>query len=164
MPDQNPPSSADDALIRILRELGQLRTDFSSFRDQGERRYMLLVNELAEVRVEARRATEIASEAKRQADAAAHEMHDTQRAVIEHTRGLATTQATQTKQIAELITETGGQTASIAALLAAETERKTREDERKKVEDSRWTSVARWWPILLAVVAAASYAAGHWKP
>lgn len=189
MPDKNPPPSTDDALIRILRELGTIRTEFGAFRDQGERRHMLLVNELAEVRIEAKRATELAADAKRLADSAAHEMHDTQRAVVEHTRGLvdrhdametsveglrlslntllaAETDRKKIEEAAEAERKKieAERTVAMNTLLAAETDRKTREDERKKIEDARWAKIARWWPFLLAAATLASYAVGHWKP
>lgn len=160
----NPPPSTDAALERILHELGTIRAEFGQFRDQGDHRHHLLLKELAEVRVEARRASEIAADAKRLADAAAHEMHETQAAVIAHTKGLVDRQEEQATQIADLVAETSTQTVALNRLVAAETDRVTREDERKKVDDARWTKLGRFWPLLLAIASVASYAAGHWKP
>ena len=189
MSPTQPPSSADETLGRILHELGSLRGDFGAFRETGDSRHRMLVNELAEVRTEARRAVEIAAEAKRLADSSSHEMRDMQRSVVEHAKGLAATQVSQAAQISTLVvetaalaTETGQQTKSLDALLVAETERKAREteqrtrdderkqieDEQKKITDARWTSVTRWWPIALVVVGAiasgATFLISHWRP
>ena len=165
MSPTQPPSSADETLGRILHELGSLRGDFGAFRETGDSRHRMLVNELAEVRTEARRAVEIAAEAKRLADSSSHEMRDMQRAVVEHTKGLAATQSAQAAQISTLAAETseqtkslkglaatqvaqatqisalaaetGQQTKSLDALLVAETERKARETEQRTRDDER---------------------------
>lgn len=163
MTTEHPPST-DDALGRILRELGSLRSDFHEFRTTGDSRHRLLVNEIAEVRAESKRAVEIAVDAKRLADGAAHEMRDTQRAVVEHTRGLATRQAALEAAVDGIRTVNERQTASLDVLVAAETERKIRERALSEQDEKRWRWVGRVWPIATALVALGAYLIGHWKP
>lgn len=157
MPDQPPPQSTDEALIRILRELGTIRSEFGAFKDHGDRRHLMLVNELAEVRIEAKRAAELAADAKRLADTAAHEMHDTQRAVIEHTRGLVDRQ-----EAMEAAMESASE--KLDKVLAADVDRRTREDEREKQSEARWKTLARWTPLVLTAASLVGYLLGHWKP
>lgn len=177
-----PPSSADEALGRILHELGSLRSDVQSMRDQGDQRHRTIANEMAELRAMSTRALDVAAEAKRVADRSSTEMRDTQHALVTHTKGLADRQAAQATQIATMATEIASQTAELSAqttsldsLLAAEMERKVRDDERKRiaderkrVADARWTTVTRWWPIAIVtasgVAAAVTYLAAHWRP
>jgi hypothetical protein len=158
------PTSPEEALGRILSELGSLRADVHGMRETGDVRHRTVVNELAEVRVEARRAMETAADAKRLADNSATTMRDTQRALIEHTRGLATRQTAVEAAVTAVKTETGEQTKSLGVLLAAETDRKTREDERKVLDEKRWKWVGRLTPLVLVFASIAGYLIGHWRP
>jgi hypothetical protein len=159
-----PPASADEALGRILSELGSLRADVHGMRETGDVRHRTVVNELAEVRAEARRAMETAADAKRLADTSSITMRDTQRALVDYTKGLVARQQSVETSLTLVKAETGEQTKSLKTLLDAETDRKTREDERKVLDEKRWKWVGRLTPLVLVVASIAGYLIGHWRP
>lgn len=142
---------------KILRELAGLRRDMQGLGEQWDTRHRTLANDVLEIRTLAARAVETANEAKRIADGSRHDTAQMQASVMEHTKGLAA------RQVA-LEAETAKQTGQLTALLAAETDRKTREDEREKQDERRWKWIQRAWPIATAVVAIAGYVIGHWRP
>lgn len=153
--------SDSEAEGKILRELGLLRRDFQTMAEQADQRHRTTTNDILEARHRADRAIDIANDAKRVADALAIETRDMQRTVIEHTKGLGT-------RVAGIETGMSKQDAALDALLAAETERKVREDEREKQDERRWKSVGRWaaigFPVVGALGAIATWLITHWKP
>lgn len=163
MTTEQPPST-DDALGQILRQLNSLRSDVADMREKSDSRHRSIAYEMGELRAMSQRAIDIANDAKRLADQSAHTIESTQRAVVEHTRGLAARQASLETAVEGVRTVNVRQSQSLDELLAAETERKTREDERERQDDRRWKWIGRAWPIITAGVALASYLIGHWKP
>jgi hypothetical protein len=162
----------------ILREIGKLSTRFDRLEGQSDTRHRALTNDVLEVRADARRAMEIATDAKRIADASALDTRDMQRAVIDHTKGLSTRQQEQAAQIAALAKETHAQTGSLSTLVEAERKRGERESVASALEahkaaddDLRWKRIGRWWPFVVAgasvlagLASAAASVLSHWKP
>jgi hypothetical protein len=142
-----------DDVGKILRELGALRGDLHEMREKSDERHRLVANEVSELRAMTARAIDVANDAKRIADRSAYDTLEMQRAVIKNTAGLAAK-----------VEAIGAVKTDIETLLAAERERKIREDALTKADDRRWKWIGRVWPIATALVGIAAYIVGHWKP
>ena len=160
---ENDPKHIDEALGKILAEIQGLKLEWNS-------RHSLVADQVGALIARMARVEELALEAKRVADAAAHEVHSTSNSLIEHTRGLSSTQAEQVKQIASLSAEMGSQTLTLKklelvdALVADSVERKPREDERLKIDLARWSWIKRAVLIGTPIAGALGYLIGHWRP
>jgi hypothetical protein len=161
-------NDADDALGRILGEVGKVNTaigsvkaELADMRLQQDARHIANANALLEVRQTAQRAMEHATDAKRIADMSAYDTRELHRSVIENTKGFSSKQADQTTQI-------DGLSKSLTTLVDAEKAREAKEAVLEELDAARWKFIDRsikiGGPTVAAILFLGGYLLTHWKP